>query len=106
MLQYRLGKLRQSSKLQLSQQNEWISKKIFLLRNLDNSYEEMESVCNLQAEINSLDTDVTDPVKTNLEPAGQTCLKESETICLKAIENQDASQPARLTGTMKWKVNS
>ena len=48
----------------------------------------MESVlsqmCNLQAEISS--------------DAGQT-------VCLKAIENQDASQPVRLTGTMKGKVN-
>ena len=56
----------------------------------------MESTCNLQTEISSLD---------NLEPAGKTCLKESETNCLKAIEIQDASQPAIPTGTMKVKVN-
>ena len=56
---------------------------ISVLRRLNNSCEEMESVCNLQTEISSLDTDVTDPVKTNLEPAGKTCLKESETVCLK-----------------------
>ena len=90
LLQYRLKELKQCSKLQFIL-NEMDIKGVYLLRKgyqkedlltkkLDNSYEEMESECNLQTEISSLDTD---PVKANLEPVGKTCLKESETVCLK-----------------------